>query len=181
MLKVKVTSSMKMIMVMKMEMLKILTSSLSRSPEDKCVYRNLPWIFSHWVPFPDPGPPSRINIGKKVIINLLFSLWYHEIGWNRLKFRVLRAKRGTGLKKIHHQRWWRWWLIWGMYYYHAPEKERSSLWWISRLLKWNSWQNLKENQPVMRQMLTKCRQSGCFHLVFLEASDVDLRKAVKLK
>ena len=48
---------------MKMEMLKILTSSLSRSPEDKCVYRNLPWIFSHWVPFPDPGPPSRNNIG----------------------------------------------------------------------------------------------------------------------
>ena len=137
MLKVKVTSSMKMIMVMKMEMSKILTSSLSRSPEDKCVYRNLPWIFSHWVPFPDPGPPSRNNIGKKVIINLLFSLWYYEIGWNRLKFRVLRAKRGTGLKKLHHQRWWRWWLIWGIYHYHAPEKERSSLWWISRLLKWN--------------------------------------------
>ena len=69
---------MKMIMVMKMGMLKILTSSLRRSPEDKCVYRNLPWIFSHWVPFPDPGPPSRNNIG------LLLSLWYYEIGQNMM-------------------------------------------------------------------------------------------------
>ena len=30
------------------------------------------------------------------------------------KFRVLSAKKGTGLKKVHHRRWWRWWLIWGI-------------------------------------------------------------------
>merc|ERR1719300_2360696 len=46
----------------------VITSSLSRSPEDKCVYRNLPWIFSHWVPFPDPGPPITQIIGGAMYV-----------------------------------------------------------------------------------------------------------------
>ena len=36
-----------------------LTSSLRRSPDERCVKPYLATMRSHWVPFPHPGPPGR--------------------------------------------------------------------------------------------------------------------------
>ena len=39
---------------------------------------------------------------------------FASIDQNGPKFRVLYAKKFTGLKKVHHRRLWRLWLIWAM-------------------------------------------------------------------
>ena len=35
---------------------------LRRSPEERCWKPNFSLIFSHWVPFPEPGPPGLVGV-----------------------------------------------------------------------------------------------------------------------